>query len=224
MAWSVNDIYEYSKFLTNKNQSGGISRKQLFYAWNGEQSAYHEDMVGRWQAKSNGKSGTNTGMIQDETVLIKMAPFTIPITISVSGGFATWPSDFIYLSALRINGEKVYHFNKDERFSIERSVIDPPSIADDSYYYTEYDNQYLILPIAVTSVDMDYIASATDIVWGVTLDGNGREIYNSATSTQPKWNQNTIIEITRRALNSFGVHFSSQDFEEFGKSAIITGE
>lgn len=224
MAWSVNDVYEYSKFLTNKNQTGAISRKDLFYAWNGEQSAYHEDLVGRWQAKSNGKSGPNTGMIQDETVLIKMAPFTIPITLPVSGGFATWPDDFIYLSALRINGEKVYHFNKDERSAIERSVIDPPSISDDAYYYTEYANQYLILPITVTSVDMDYIAAVTDIVWGFIFDGQGRQIYDPATSTQPKWNQNTIIEITRRTLNSFGVHFSSEQFEQFGKSNIITGD
>lgn len=224
MAWSVNDVYEYSKFLTNKNQTGAISRKDLFYAWNGEQSAYQEDLLGRWQAKSNGKSGPNTGMIQDETVLIKLAPFTIATTLSVSGGFVTWPSDFMYLSALRINGEKVYHFNKDERWSIESSVIDPPSIPDDSYYYTEYDNQYLILPISVSSVDMDYIAKVIDIVWGFTPDGQGRQIYDPATSTQPVWSQNSIIEITRRTLKSFGVHFTSEDFEQFGQSNIISGD
>lgn len=221
--WSVDQIYSYTRFLLNKNQAGGISATDLFNAWNGEQSAYHEDLVGRWQARSNGKSGPNTGMIQEETVLIKMAPFMIPITLPVVGGFVNWPSDFIYLQALRINGEKVYHFNKDERWSIEGSYIDPPSISEDSYYYTEYAGKYLILPISVTSIDMDYIAQAVDIKWAFTFDGNGRQVYDSGDSVQPAWTQNTIVEITRRTLSSFGVHFSSQDYEEFGKSTILTG-
>lgn len=222
--WSTDFIYKYTLFLLNKNQGGGPSSGDLFNAWNGEQSAMHEDLVGRWQARSNGKSGPNTGMIQDETTLIKMAPFTIPITLPVTSGFMDWPDDFIYLLSLRINGEKVYHFNKDERWSIEGSYIDPPSISEDSYYYTEYDEQYLILPTAVTSVDMDYIAAATDIKWAFTFDGNGRQVYDVNNSVQPKWSQNTIVEITRRTLSSFGVHFSSQDYEEFGKSNIITGD
>jgi hypothetical protein len=222
--WSVDQIYSYTRFLLNKNQAGGISATDLFNAWNGEQSAYHEDLIGRWQARSNGKSGPNTGMIQDETVLIKMAPFMIPITLPINSGFVNWPSDFIYLQALRINGEKVYHFNKDERWSIERSYIDPPSIVDDSYYYTEYDGKYLILPTAATSIDMDYIAQATDILWAFNFDGNGRQVYDAGNSIQPSWSQNTIVEITRRTLNSFGVHFSSQYYAEFGKSNIITGD
>lgn len=222
--WDVNTIYNYTLFLTNKNQSGGVSDLDLFNAWNGEQSAMHQDLLGRWQARSNGKSGANTGMIQDETTLIKMAPFTIPATIPIVGGFAAWPDDFIYLAALRINGDKVYHFNKDERWSIEDSVIDPPSIVDSSYYYTEYDRKYLILPTSASSVDMDYIASPTDIVWGFTFDGNGRQVYDPSTSVQPSWDQSTIVEITRRTLNSFGIHFSSQDFQQFGKSNILSGD
>lgn len=226
MAWNVDQIYKFQLFLTNKNQSGGISSDDFFYAWNAEQSAYHEDLVGRWQGKSNGKTGPNIGMIQDETILIKMAPFTIATTLPVSAGFATWPSDFIYLSSLRINSQKVYHFNKDERWSIEGSYIDPPSIANDCYYYTEYAGRYLILPTTVTSVDMDYIAAVTDVVWGFTFDGNNRQVYDPTpgVSVQPKWNQNCIIDITKRTLKALGVHFSSEDFENFGESNIVTGD
>lgn len=231
MAWSVDQIYGLLKFLLRKNQAGSISATDFFYSWNSEQYAMHEDLLGRWQNHSNGKSGQNTGMIQDETVLIKLAPFTISTTLTITGGFADWPADFIYQAALRINGEKVYHFNKDERWSIENSVIDPPSIADDSYYYTEYASvtngirgKYEFLPSTVTTAILDYIASCTDIVWEYTLDGQGRQVYDPVNSVQPKWNQNTIIEITRRSLKSLGVSFKSQDFVQYGASNIVTGD
>jgi|SRR6185369_16272056 len=223
MAWSVDDIYRFTRFLCNKNQAGGISATDLFYAWNGEQASYHEDLLGRWQARAADKTGPNIGMIQDETVLLKLAPFTILVNIPIVSGYAPWPSDFIYGAALRINGQKVYHFNKDERWSIEEDVIDPPSIAENSYYYTEYDKKFLILPTNAPSIDLDYIASPQDIQWAYTLDGNNRQIYNPATSIQPKWTANTIIEITKRTLKGFGLHFSDKSFEEFGNSNIITG-
>jgi hypothetical protein len=231
MAWSVNQILGLQKFLVRKNQAGGISAGDFFNSWNLEQYAMHEDLLGHWQNRSNGKTGQNTGLIQDETILIKLAPFTIPTTLTIVGGFADWPADFIYQAALRINGAKVYHFNKDERFAIEDSVIDPPSISDDSYYYTEYASltlgipgRYEFLPATVTIANLDYIAKCTDVVWAWTPDGQGRQIYNPALSVDPKWNQNTIIEITRRTLKSFGVSLKDQDLAQYGQSAIVTGD
>lgn len=231
MAWSVDQIYGLLKFLIRKNNAGGISSTDFFNAWNLEQYAMHEDLLGHWQNRSNGKTGQNTGLIQDETILIKLAPFTLTTTLTIVGGFADWPADFIYQAALLINGEKVYHFNKDERFSITDSVIDPPSIADDSYYYTEYASltngirgRYEFLPHAVTTAQLDYIASCTDVVWAYTLDGQGRQVYDVTNSVQAKWNQNTIIEITRRSLKSFGITFKDQDLTQYGQSVINTGD
>jgi len=231
MAWNVNQIYGFQKWLVRKNQAGGITATDFFYSWNAEQYAMHEDLLGHWQNRSNGKTGQNTGMIQDETILIKMAPFTLPAVLTISGGFADWPSDFMYGLALRINGKKVYHYNKDERWSIEDSVIDPPTITDDSYYYTEYASltdgirgRYGFLPITVTSANLDYIATCADVVWAYTFDGQGRQVYDPVNSVQPKWSQNTIIEITKRTLKSLGVSFKDQDFAQFGASNIVTGD
>lgn len=222
--WDVNQLYEFQKWLTNKNQAGGISAKDFFYSWNSEQSSYHEDLLGRWQNRNNGKTGQNTGLIQDQTILTKLAPFTIPVVLTVTAGFAPWPTDFIYAAALRINGAKVTHFSKDERWSIDDSVIDPPNISDNCYYFTEYANQYLFLPTSVTTANLDYIAACTDVVWAFTLDGSNRQEYDSTNSVQPKWNANTVIEITKRTLKGLGVHFTSQDFTQYGNSNIQTGD
>lgn len=231
MAWNVDQILGLQKFLVRKNLAGGISAGDFFNTWNSEQYAYHEDLLGHWQNRSNGKTGQNTGLIQDETSLIKLAPFTLSTTLTIGSGFSDWPADFIYQAALRINGKKVYHFNKDERFSIEDSVIDPPSISDDSYYYTEYASpnagipgKYEFLPNTVTTATLDYIAACTDVVWAWTPDGQGRQAYDPTNSVQAKWNQNTIIEITRRTLKSFGVSLKDQDLAQYGQSQITTGD
>lgn len=224
MPWSVNDILNYTKFLTNKNQAGGISSTDLFSAWNGEQAMLHQDLVGRWQKQNNTKTGIMSGLIEDEVTISALSPFIIPVTIGVAGGLGFKPADYIYGVALRINGAKVFSVSHDMIWAVMDDVIDPPLIPDDSYYYTEYLSYFSFLPATVTSFDLDYVAETTDIVWGFTLDGNNRQVYNPATSIQSKWNKNTTIEITRRTLKSFGLHFDSREFENFGQSNIQTGD
>lgn len=224
MAWDVNQIFNFLKWLQNKNQAGSISSTDFFYAWNSEQTAYQEDLLGKWQNRNNGKEGNNTGLIQNETILTKLTPFTIPTTLTVTAGDATKPEDFIYTMALRIDGYKVTHVNHNAIWSLNEDVIDPPSIPANKYYYTEYEDYFRLLPDTVTSVDLDYVATVTDVVWGYTIDGSGRQVYDPSTSVQPKWLQNTIVEVTKRTLKGFAVHFKDGDFAAYGQSNITTGD
>lgn len=224
MPWSVDNIYQYTRFLTNKNQAGGISATDLFNAWNAEQSQQHEDLVGRWQKQNSSRAGIMSGLIEDEVTISMLAPFIVPLTgIAVAGGLGFKPADYIYGVALRINGKKVFSVSHDMIWAVNDDVIDSPSIAEDAYYYTEYLSYFSFLPPAVSSFDLDYVAETTDIVWGFTLDANNRQVYNPATSVQPKWNKNTVISITKRTLKGFGLHFDSREFENFGESNIQTG-
>lgn len=226
MPWSVDNIYSYTKFLTNKNQAGGISTTDLFNAWNGEQAMLHQDVVGRWQKQNNTKTGIMTGLVEDEVTISMLSPFIVPlVNIAVAGGVGLKPIDYIYGVALRIAGAKVFSVSHDMVANVNDDVIDPPSIADNKYYYTEYLNYFSFLPdTGIAQFDLDYVAETTDIVWGFTIDGNNRQVYNPGTSVQPKWNKNTTIEITRRTLKSFGLHFDSREFENFGESNIQTGD
>lgn len=223
MSWTVNDIYELYLKLARKNQAGGISATELFYFWNTEQNMYYQDIVGRWQARSNGKQGINTGLILNETDLSELAPFTIPVTLSVSSGNATKPDDFIFRLAARINGSKVTFITPGQKTYVTSSVIDPPSVTDNCYYGIQYEDYYSFLPNTVTSVDLDYIASCNDVKWGFTFDADGRQVYNPGTSVQPKWSTPTIITITKRALTSLGISFKDQDFLSAGRTAQGTG-
>ncbi len=230
MAWSVNDIFNFTKVLTRKNQSASISATDLFYQWNAEQNSYKTDLLGKWQARNNGKSGMNTGLILDETSKTLLAPFTLPSALSVVAGLCDLPIDYIFGvggARLLVSGVeyKVIMINHNQIWDVNQDVIDPPSIADGKYYAVSYEDYLSFLPItAAGTLHLDYIAECTDIVWGYTLDVDNRQVYDSATSVQPKWNTPTIIDITKRTLAGFGVAFHDRDFQAFGKSNIVTGD
>jgi len=222
MAWNVDQLYGFLRFLLRKNQSGSVSATEFFYAWNSEQLAYFMDLKGRFQARSNGKSGANTGLIENETIETKLSPFTKNDTITITSGDGPKPSDFSYLLALRINGKAVLHINKNQIATVNDNVIDPPLISEDCYYYTPYLNKYTFFPSTVTEAEIDYIATPTDVVWGYTIV-SGRQVYSSGASVQPQWMQEDILEITKRTLDSFGVSYHDNDFTQYGKSVINTG-
>ncbi len=225
MAWTTNDIMILVGKLVRKNQAGSISADDLFYHWNAEQNMYYQDVVGRWQARANGKSGLNTGLILNETSLSDLAPFTISVTLNVASGQATKPSDFEFRISLRVGGKKVFFIRPDQIPYVNDSVIDAPSVANSKYYATEYEDYYSFLPASgFSSVVLDYIASPTDIKWAYTYDAEDRQVYNEGQSVNPKWSQATIITITKRTLNTLGVSWKDADFAQAGKSAQMTGE
>lgn len=224
MSWDVNQIYECFKSLANKNQSGNINATRFFYAWNIEQAAYHNDIVGRWESRANGKQGMNSGLVRNELILSDLAPFTISTPLPIIAGEATKPSDFAYTNNLSFNGARIAHVTNGQVPSVIKSVIDPPSLVDETYYYTEYTTKYSLLPTTMTgNVQLDYVASATDIVWNFTLDADGRQVYSPSGSIQPKWNFDTIATITKRAFVNLGVMFNDAAFNNFGRNAQVTG-
>jgi len=227
--WTVNDILNLTKFLMRKNQSGSISAKDLFYAWNSEQTAMFQDLTGRWQARNTGKSGQNTGLIENETILTKLTPFTTTASLTITSGDADKPTDFVYRLAFRINGYDCFKINHNQIANVNAGVIDPPSITDNKYFFVEYEDYFYILPhslptVAITTAELDYLTQPVDVVWGFTYDSDGRQVYNAGTSTQPQWMMNEIVEITKRTLASFGVSYKDKDFDNFGKSAQVTGD
>lgn len=223
MAWTTNQLYQQLLKLLRKNQAGSVSSTELFYFWNAEQTAYFQDLLGRWQARSNGKTGINTGLIQNETIETKLAPFMKGPTLTITGGFADKPDDFAYEAALRVNGHEVRKINHNQIAAINDNVIDPPSIPLNIYYVVEYDTRYSFIPGTIANAALDYYSQPVDIVWAYTLDGANRQVYDAANSVNPMWLQNDIVEITKRTLKTLGVSFHDNDFTQMGNSVINTG-
>lgn len=224
MALDVNYIYKFSLNLIRKNQSGGLSPDEFEKFWNDSQGSYQDDLLGRFQARNNGKEGANTGLIENETILQKLRPFISPYTLTITAGKADLPTDFIYRMALRIGGNDVYKINYNQRSSVINNIIDPPSATTGTYYFLEYEDYYEFLPSTATSAILDYIRTPKNVKWGFTYDADDRQVYNAGTSTQPEWDNNSCREITKRMLKDLGVSFKDGDFAAFGQSVIATGE
>lgn len=224
MALSVDYIYQFALNLIKENQSGKLSSTVFARQWNDAQATYQDDLLGRFQARGNGKTGVNTGLVENETILQKLAPFIKPVTITITSGDGDKPDDFIYKLALRIDGHEVRMIRHNQIATVNDNVIDPPSIPNDSYYAVEYDDYYHFLPTTVTSANLDYICTPTDVFWDFTLDGQNRQVYDASGSVDPQWDNNSCREITKRMLTNLGVGYKDNDFLNFGRSTQITGE
>ena len=150
MALSTDYLYHFALRLMKKNQAGGLASLEFADQWNDAQGSYQDDLVGRFQMRANGKSGMNTGLIENETILQKLSPFIEPTTLTISGGTAPKPLGFIYRLGLRINGYDVKKINYNQIANVTNSAIDPPLVADNKYYVVEYKDYYKFLPNTVT--------------------------------------------------------------------------
>jgi len=225
MALSVDYIYKFILDLMKKNQAGGLKSTAFELQWNDAQGSYQDDLLGRWQLRNSGKTGLNTGLIEDETILQKLSPFIKPYSVTVTNGNGDKPDDFVFRLAMRINGKDVYKINYNQIASVNDSVIDPPSTTTDTYYFVEYENYYYYLPrTGISAADLDYVCMPTDIKWGYTFAANGMQVYSSGSSIQPQWDSSSCREITKRMLTNLGVSFKDADFMSFGKSVQLTGE
>lgn len=225
MALTSDYVYKFMLLLARKNQSGSISAGDFGNFWNAAQNAFFADLMGRFNKSSNSKLRGQTGLIENETIMTKLAPLIRTTSLAPSAGVVTKPSDFVYALALRINGFKVFQVDHDQVWAINDDVIDPPSIAEDSYYYTEYQGGYSLLPATVTSnMDLDYICYPPLVSWIFTNDSSGRQVYDPINSVGPVWNNVDASEITQRALKLLGVSFKSEDMTRFGESTIETGD
>jgi hypothetical protein len=219
MAWTVDNVFSFVKFLVRKNQTGSITADEFFLAWNSEQRSYMGDILGRIQDRS-GKAG----LIETDRALTILAPFTETDDITVaSTGEAPKPDDFVYRLAVRAANKNVKMIRKGQIGAAINSSIDAPSVANGIYYGTEYDTFFKIWPATAGTITLDYIRNPAYVAWGSTNDGNGVAQYNAGTSTQPEWRDEQIQEITKRSLRLFGVSFSSQDFQQFAQSTIKSG-
>lgn len=224
MSLSIDYLYKFTLRLIKKNMAGGLKSTDFDINWNDAQGSYQDDLLGRFQAAAKSKTGLNTGLIEDETILQKLAPFTTPTTLTIINGDGTKPTDFVYRLAMRINGKDVYKIRHNQIATVNDNVIDPPSIETGTYYFVEYLGYYSFLPNTVTTADLDYIATPIDVKWGYTFDSNGRQVYSAGLSVQPQWDSNSEREITKRMLTNLGVSFKDADFMNFGKSVQLTGE
>jgi len=228
----VNTNYQFIQFLIRKNQTGNVTPTEYQLAYNTAQRDYYDMLLGRVEQFQYGKPVARIGLGMSSKIAKDLAPFKytntpISVTGGVSpygGGIALYPSNFHFLAAMfDTTYRKVERIDDTKIAARLNSKIDPLSDTS-SPFYIEDSTGWRVYPNGVSSVLISYYRLPVDIVWGYTVNSNGRAVYNSATSVQPEWDNPSNDEILGRAIRLMGVSFSDEDKVKFGEEVITRGE
>ena len=220
---TVDYCYSALRFIVRKNQLGSLSPTDFQYAFNTAQRNYYDFLVGRIEQYRYDSPKPRIGLSMTDNVVTRLMPFEQSAILTVSSGLANKPAGFNKLLAMYTsNNFRVYRIEEDrfaERFQDSIDPIDEPNA-----FYVEQNSNWRIYPNTLNNLSIKYLTVPTDVVWGYTIDGSGRPVYNSGTSVQPLWNDNDIDEILARAAKIVGISLKEPTLVQFGEQVMAKGE
>jgi hypothetical protein len=229
---TVDQVYSNLKFIVRKNQLGSLPPSEFQYAFNTAQRNYYDLLVGRIEQYRYGSAVPRIGLSMTDNVVSRLTPFQKTATLTVSSGVATKPADFNKLLAMYTpNDFRVLRIEEDRFAERIKDSIDPVNEAN--AFYIEAKTNWRIYPTTLNNLTLKYLYVPVDVVWGYTLDGQGRPVYNPLPynpitqpngSIQPEWLENDYDEIIARAAKIIGVSLVSPQAINYGQGVIQTGE
>lgn len=201
-------VFRVMSLAVSKNkQQGYLSREDFYYYINTAQNQYLDYLLGEYQKQQVGRPIPVVAFGQNQKIRTSIAPLIYNVVLSpnTTTGIAAFPPDFELVDAMwsLYNIYNIRFTQQDSLNSFYRSSIDP--IADNPVYLIQHEG-FHFYPENIGSAKLSYVRTPPSIVWGYSVDGNGREVYNPATSQQPVWNDTDMLNIIVRALVLCGVN------------------
>ena len=216
--------YRIIKFAIKKAMNGDFQPQQYMDVINIAQKSYQNYLIGQLEQYQYGNSSPRIQYSQNEISRQKLTPLIYGYNLLVDvTGFSPYPGDYCLTdSMLSIYGQSRIRYCKQEQlFSTVNSGID--SIATNPIYLIE-NKGFRFYPITQGSALLSYVRNVPDIVWGYTTDANGRSVYNQASSTDPIWADNDMLEIIVRALALVGVNLQLNVVNQYAEQIKKGGE
>jgi len=79
-------------------------------------------------------------------------------------------------------------------------------------------------PENIGSARLSYVRKPPYIVWGYTLDGNNRPVYNAALSQDPIWGESDIMQVILRAMQIVGVNLQFNMVVQYANEVKQNGQ
>jgi hypothetical protein len=205
--YTVDEVYRIVLYATAKNKSQGyVSPDDFNLIINQGQRSYSSYLLGSFQSYTPGRPISKVELGQNSVVRQRLSPTIYGYNLHIDGtGFAPYPGDFLQVDAMW----SIYGFNRiryapqEKFYSIYGSKIDP--IATNPIYLIE-DINFRFYPQSLGNARLSYVRNPPDMVWGYVDDSNGLPLYSAARSTQPVWDDASMLEIIVRALALIGVN------------------
>jgi hypothetical protein len=220
---TVDKVYNILKFIVRKNQLGSLPPAEFEYAFNTAQRNYYDFLIGRIEQYRYDKPIPRIALSMTDNVMSRLLPFQTSQNVTFAEGILTKPAGLNKLITMYTpNSYRVYGI-EESRFA-ERMLDSIDPIDEPNAFYVEEKSTYRIYPTNLTSLALFYLSVPTDVKWGYTLDGNGRPVYNSATSVQPVWLENDYDELIARAAKIIGVSLKDSTAVQYGEQIMQKGE
>lgn len=220
----VNDIYELMQYIIAKNMQGYLSPDEFNLTINQAQQSYQSYLLGNFQTYTPGRPVAKVELGQNSVVRQRLSPSIYNYNLAVdSTGFSPYPGDYLQADAMwSIYGNnRIRYVQQDSLYSFYNSVIDP--VATNPIYLIE-DVGFRFYPVTTATAKLSYVRNAPNMVWGYTLDGNGNPVYDVASSTQPIWDDASMLEIIARALRMVGVNLQSAVVSQYAEEIKNQGQ
>ena len=225
MAYTVDDVYQIITYSVGKNlQQGYVSPADFNLVINQAQKSYASYLLGNFQQYQPGRPQARVEFGQNTVVRQRLTPIIYGYNLSVdSSGFSPYPGDYLQQDAMWsfYGYNRVREVQQQYFYSIYNSVIDP--VGSWPVYMLEYDG-FRFFPNNINRAKLSYVRNPPDMIWGYTLNGNGIPVYNPASSTQPVWDDASILEIIVRALRIIGVNLQYNDVNAYANEIKQIGQ
>lgn len=221
----VNSLYILGQYAVGKNIQGGYYSPSDFNTTiNAGQKNYCAFLLGIMQQYTPGRPVARVELGQNSVVRQRLAPVIYGYNLSIDPtGYVGYPGDYLQTDAMwSIYGYQRIRYADQHKFvSIYNSTIDPIS----AYPIYVLENEgFRFFPQSIANARLHYVRNPPDIIWGYTPDANGIPVYNSATSTQPLWDDLSLFEILSRALMLVGVNLNAGVVMQYANEIKQTGQ
>ena len=225
MAYNIDDVYQIVQYACGKNlQQGYISPADFNLTINQAQKSYASYLLGNFQQYQPGRPQARVEFGQNTVIRQRLTPIIYGYNLTIDAtGFSPYPGDYLQQDAMwsfygynRIREVQQQYF-----YSIYNSVIDP--VTSWPVYMLEYDG-FRFFPNNTNQAKLSYVRNPPDMIWGYTLNVNGIPVYNPASSTQPVWDDASILEIIVRALRIIGVNLQYNDVNAYANEIKQVGQ
>lgn len=206
---AVDFCYKIMLEATGKNLQQGFFNPDSFnICFNQAQRSYSAYLLGNFQTYTPGRPISKVELGQNSVVRTRLIPTIYGYNLNIdTSGFAPYPGDYLQTDAMwSIYGfKRIRQAPQEKLYSIYNSKIDPIAtnpiyeIIDRGFMF------YPTMPEQYNKARLSYVRNPPDVVWGFTTDANGIEVYSAPHSTQPIWDEASLLEIIVRALAILGV-------------------
>ena len=225
MAYTIDDVYQIVQYACGKNlQQGYISPSDFNLTINQAQKSYTSYLLGTFQQYQPGRPEARVEFGQNSVVRQRLTPIIYGYDLTVnSSGFSPYPGDYLQQDAMwSLYGyDRIREVQQNYFYSVYNSVID--QVQTYPVYMIEY-NGFRFFPNNIGHAKLSYVRNPPDMIWGYTLNVNGIPVYDAASSTQPVWDDASILEIIVRALRIIGVNLQYNDVNSYANEIKQIGQ